>query len=76
MYRSFQSNHEKLIKAIQVKNEAEAQNLIATMNITELSKVDNNGDTALNFAAWEGLSSVCEALIPKMTNHSINQTNS
>lgn len=73
MFRWFQTKHEKLIEAIKAGNEAEAQKLIAAMNITELSKVDNDGDTALTWAAWKGLEKVCEALIPKMSEQAINQ---
>nr|WP_253310125.1 ankyrin repeat domain-containing protein [Rickettsia endosymbiont of Ceutorhynchus assimilis] len=68
-------NYEKLIEAIKTKNTTEAQKLIAKMDILELSKVDNGGETALTLAAYKGLDKVCELLIPKMSNEAINQIN-
>lgn len=72
MFSWFQTKHEKLIKAIEAENAVEAQRLISEMNITELSKIDDYGNTALTWAAGQGLSSVCEALIPKMSEQTIN----
>ena len=72
MFSWFQTKHEKLIEAIKARNEAEAQKLIAAINITELSKIDNDGWTALTLAAWNGLEKVCKALIPKMSVQAIN----
>ncbi|BBJ32336.1 hypothetical protein RAS_14450 [Rickettsia asiatica] len=37
------------------------------MDITELSKVANNGETALAYAAWEDLDKLCELLINRMS---------
>ncbi|ABV84815.1 hypothetical protein RMA_0642 [Rickettsia massiliae MTU5] len=39
MFRWFQPSNQELIRTIQQENTAEAQKLIATMDITELSKV-------------------------------------
>ena len=64
---------EKLIKAIEAISEAEAQKLIAEIDITELRKVDKYGNTALTLAAMKGLEKICEALIPKMSEQAINQ---
>ncbi|WP_342270588.1 ankyrin repeat domain-containing protein [Rickettsia endosymbiont of Orchestes rusci] len=75
MFRWFQPSNEELIKAIKAKNEAEAQSLITQMNTNELSKVNNNGDTALTVAAGNGLEKVCEMLINKMSNKAINHVN-
>ncbi|CAK6518719.1 hypothetical protein [Rickettsia helvetica] len=68
-----QPSNEELIKAIYVKNEAEAQKLIAKMDMLELSKVyiDN---TALTWAVDKGLEKVCKLLINKMSNDAINHT--
>jgi len=43
------------------------------MDTTELSKVDEDGNTALTLAVGEGLARVCELLIPKMSEQAINQ---
>ncbi len=71
----FQHTYKKLIEVIKAKNTAEAQKLIATMDITELSKATNTGDTALAWAASKGLGDVCLQLIPKMTDQAINHVN-
>ncbi|WP_238528424.1 hypothetical protein [Rickettsia honei] len=39
MFRWFQPSNQELIRTIQKENTAEAQKLIAAMDITELSKV-------------------------------------
>ncbi len=67
----FQTSYDKLIEAIKAESEIEAQNLIAKMDIAELNKVDN-GETALTLAASKGLDKVCEMLIPKMSEQTIN----
>ena len=40
-FQTPKTSHEKLIDAIQARNEAEAQNLIVHMDTAELSKVDD-----------------------------------
>lgn len=75
-FQTPKTSHEKLIKTIEERNKAEALKLIAAMNITELSKVNDKGETALTLAAsygFYGLQEVCEALIPKMSEQAINQ---
>ncbi|QQV75106.1 hypothetical protein H6P87_00651 [Rickettsia tillamookensis] len=64
---------EKLIKAIRSKNEVNAQELIAQMDTTELSKVDDYGNTALIVAIRNKLEKICEILISKMSDEAINQ---
>ncbi|HJD61021.1 MAG TPA: ankyrin repeat domain-containing protein [Rickettsia endosymbiont of Columbicola hoogstraali] len=71
-FQTPKTSHEKLIKTIEERNKAEALKLITAMNITELSKVDDNNETALTLAANKDLEKVCEALIPKMYDQAIN----
>ncbi|KJV91530.1 ankyrin repeat domain-containing protein [Rickettsia bellii] len=71
-FQTPKTSHEKLIEAIEARNEAEAQNLIVHMDTAELSKVNNDDWTALTFAAAYGLEKVCEVLIPKMSYEAIN----
>ncbi|WP_256621243.1 hypothetical protein [Rickettsia sp. TH2014] len=66
----FQTSYDKLIEAIKAESEIEAQNLIAKMDITELNTVDN-GETALTLVVGKRLSTVCEMLIPKMSEQAI-----
>ncbi|WP_341793691.1 ankyrin repeat domain-containing protein [Rickettsia endosymbiont of Ceutorhynchus obstrictus] len=77
---------EQLAAAINAKNITEAQNLITSINQSELSKVDRDGNTVLMLAGknascgitknnsvhWNGLEKVSELLISKMSNLAIN----
>lgn len=42
------------------------------MDTTELSKIDSRGETALIYAIRQNMEKVCELLIPKMSDESIN----
>ncbi len=42
------------------------------MDTTELSKIDSRGETALIYAIHQNMEKVCELLIPKMSDESIN----
>ena len=47
--------------------------LLIRMSITAINHVNNNGYTALTWAAANGDEEVCEILILKMSNEAINQ---
>ncbi|WP_342270032.1 ankyrin repeat domain-containing protein [Rickettsia endosymbiont of Orchestes rusci] len=64
--------YNQLISAIKENKAEEVENLIKELNSKTLSKIDNNGETALTWAASKGLEKVCEMLISKMSDQAIN----
>jgi ankyrin repeat protein len=64
----------RLIKAITTENIAEAGRLITEINNEDINAADENGNTALTWAAFGGHKEVCELLIPKMSSDAIKST--
>ena len=67
-------NPKKLIKAIATGDIAEARLLITKMNNEEINATDNDGNTALHNAAYEGSKEVCKLLIT-ISPEAINAVN-
>ena len=63
--------YNQLILVIKESKEEEA-NLVKELHGDTLNKIDDNGDTALTYAASKGLSKVCIQLIPLISAPAIN----
>ncbi|WCR57471.1 ankyrin repeat domain-containing protein [Rickettsia asembonensis] len=69
------ASFKKLIKAMCSFHTEEATKLISQMDANELSKVDDEGKTALTHALEHNYDKICKLLLSKMSSKAINHVN-